>query len=83
MAVMDGLEFGVNGIIAIFIFIIFFSALAPSVIGYIQNNSSSIGLSETTILIFSLLGLIFVLGIFMKLWKKITGEDDERPRIVG
>lgn len=80
MGVTDTLTFAVEGIIAIFIFIIFFSALAPSVIGYIQNNSSTIGLPEVTILIFSLLAMLFVLGIFMRLWKKLTEPD--RPEIM-
>ncbi len=80
MGFSETLSFGIEGIIGIFIFIIFFSALAPSVIGHIQNNSSSIGLPEATILIFSLLALLFVLGVFMRMWKKLT--QPERPEFV-
>ena len=39
MSFSETVSFGIEGIIGIFIFIIFFGALAPSVIGYIQNNS--------------------------------------------
>lgn len=80
MSFSETVAFGIEGIIGIFIFIIFFGALAPSVIGYIQNNSSVIGLPEVTILIFSLLGLLFVLGVFMRMWKKLT--QPERPEFV-
>ena len=83
MGLNDALTFGIEGVIGIFIFIIFFSSLAPSVIGYINNNSSVIGLPEATILIFSLLALVFVLGIFMMLWKKITGQDQQPPQYGG
>jgi hypothetical protein len=54
--------------------------MAPSVIGTIQNNSTVMGLPEVTILIFSLLGLLFVLGLFMKMWKKLTEPD--RPEMI-
>jgi hypothetical protein len=80
MGVNETLTFAVEGIIAIFIFIIFFTALAPSVIGYIQNNSETLGLPEVTILIFSLLAMLFVLGIFMQMWKKLT--EPERPQVM-
>jgi hypothetical protein len=79
MSFSETVSFGIEGIIGIFIFIIFFGALAPSVIGYIQNNSASIGLPEATILVFSLIALLFVLGVFMKLWKKLTQPD--RPQM--
>lgn len=75
MGLADALNFGIEGIMGIFIFVIFFSALAPTVVDYINNNSASIGLPQATILIFSLLVLVFVLGIFMRLWKKITSPD--------
>ena len=80
MGVSETLTFGVEAVIAIFIFTIFFSAMAPSVIGTIQNNSTVMGLPEVTILIFSLLGLLFVLGLFMKMWKKLTEPD--RPEMI-
>jgi uncharacterized membrane protein len=75
MGLSDALSFGIEGIIGIFIFIIFFTALAPTVIDYINNNSTVIGLPQATILIFSLLSLVFVVGIFMMMWKKITQPD--------
>ena len=80
MSVSDTLTFGIEAVIAIFIFIIFFSALAPTVIGYIQNNSDVLGLPEVTILIFSLLAMVFVLGLFMRMWKKLT--EPERPMVM-
>ena len=79
MSFSETVAFGIEGIIGIFIFIVFFGALAPSVIGHIQNNSAVIGLPEVTILIFSLLGLLFVLGVFMRMWKKLTSPD--RPQM--
>jgi hypothetical protein len=75
MGLNDALSFGIEGVIGIFIFIIFFTALAPTVIDYINNNSTVIGLPQATILIFSLLAIVFVIGIFMMLWKKITTPD--------
>ena len=77
MGLGDALNFGIEGVMGIFIFVIFFTALAPSVIDYINNNSTTIGLPQATILIFSLLVIVFVMGIFMRLWKKIT--EPERP----
>ena len=77
MGLTDALTFGIEGIMAIFIFIIFFTALAPTVIDYINNNSTVLGLPQVTILVFSLLALIFVLGIFMMMWKKVTGQDNQ------
>jgi hypothetical protein len=76
----DTVGFGIEGIIGIFIFVIFFGAMAPSVIGHIQNNSSVIGLPEATILVFSLLVILFVLGVFMRMWKKLT--QPERPEMM-
>jgi hypothetical protein len=81
MGFSDTLTFGIEGLMGIFIFIIFFSALAPTVIGYIQNNSSVIGLPTMTSLVFSLLALVFVLGVFMQLWKRLT--EPERPQYYG
>jgi hypothetical protein len=83
MGLTDALNFGIEGIMGIFIFIIFFTALAPTVIDYINNNSTSIGLPQVTILVFSLLALIFVLGIFMMMWKKVTGQDNQPPQQYG
>ncbi len=80
MGVTETLTFGIEAIIGIFIFIIFFSAMSPVVIETIQNNSASMGLPEVTILVFSLLAMLFVLGMFMKLWKKLTEPD--RPEIM-
>lgn len=81
MGLNDALSFGIEGVIGIFVFIIFFTALAPTVIDYINNNSTVIGLSQATILIFSLLALVFVIGIFMMLWKKIT--EPQQPQYGG
>ena len=81
MGFSDTISFGIEGIMGIFIFIIFFSAIAPSVIGYINNNSSVIGLPDATILIFSLLAIIFIMGVFMRMWKKLTEPD--QPRVYG
>lgn len=81
MGLSDALSFGIEGIIGIFIFVVMFSAIAPSVIDYINNNSTVIGLPQATILIVSLLVLVFVLGIFMMMWKKIT--QPEQPQYGG
>jgi len=77
----ETLTYGIEAIIGIFIFFIIFTAFLPTLIGYIQNNSSVLGLPEATILIVSLFGLLFVLGVFMKLWKKLTEPD--RPQVYG
>jgi len=81
MAFSDTLTFGIEAVMGIFIFFILFTALLPTIIGYIQNNSTTLGLPEATILIVSLLGLVFVLGVFMMLWKKLT--QPERPQVYG
>ena len=81
MGFNETLTFGIEAIIGIFIFFIIFTAFLPTLIGYIQNNSSVLGLPEATILIVSLFGLLFVLGVFMKLWKKLTEPD--RPQVYG
>lgn len=75
MGVTDSLTFGVEAVIGILIFVIFFTALAPTVIETINNNSTVIGLPQATILIFSLLLLVFVAGLAMKMWKKLTGQE--------
>ena len=79
MGMSDTLTFAIEGMVGTFIFIIFFSALAPTMFEYINNNSTVIGLPSATILVISLLVLLFVLGLFMKLWKKLTQPD--RPEI--
>jgi len=79
MGFSDSLTLGIEIVMGILIFLAFLTALAPTVIGLIQNNSTVIGLPEVTLLVFSLLGLIFVMGAFMKLWKKLTEPD--RPEI--
>lgn len=78
MGITDALTMGMEGVISIFIFLILFGALLPTIIGTIEN-SSGVGLPQVTILIVSLLGLIFVVGVFMRLYKKITEPD--RPEI--
>jgi divalent metal cation (Fe/Co/Zn/Cd) transporter len=75
MGFSDSLTFAVEAIIGVMIFVIFFSALAPTVIGTINNNSSYIGLPQATILIFSLILLVFVAGIAMRIWKKLSGQE--------
>jgi len=81
--VSESLSFGVEAIIGIFIFFILFTSLLPTIIDYINNNSSSLGLPQATILIVSLFGLIFVAGIMLKFWNKITGKDNEPPQYGG
>ena len=66
-----------EGIMGAFIVVIFFTALAPTVIEYINNNSTVIGLPQATILIFSLIVIVFVIGIIMRIWKSFT--EPERP----
>ena len=79
MGMSDTLTFAIEGVVGLFIFIIFFSALAPTLFEYINNNSTVIGLPSVTILIVSLMVLLFALGIFMKFWKMLT--QPERPEI--
>ena len=81
--VSESLSFGVEAIIGIFIFFILFTSLLPTIIDYINNNSSSLGLPQATILIVSLFGLILVAGIMLKFWNKITGKDNEPPQYGG
>jgi F0F1-type ATP synthase assembly protein I len=78
MGISSALTMGMEGIISIFIFLILFGALLPSIIDTI-NNTSGLGLPQVTILIVSLLGLIFVVGVFMRVYKTITEPD--RPEI--
>jgi len=75
----EALEYGMTLVVGILIFVIFFSALAPTIIEYINNNSASIGLPQVTILFFSLLVVFFVMGGMIKFWRKVTGPD--MPRV--
>jgi len=79
MGMSETLTFAIEGVVGLFIFIIFFGALAPTLFEYINNNSTVIGLPSVTILIVSLMVLLFALGIFMKFWKMLT--QPERPEI--
>lgn len=79
MGFSDTVTMMIEGVIGLFIFIIFYSALAPTIIEYINNNSTVIGLPSVTILIISLLVLLFALGLFMRFWKQLTSPD--RPEI--
>jgi membrane protein DedA with SNARE-associated domain len=81
MGLSDAATYAIEGLMGIFIFVIFFTAIAPSIIDTINNNSTVIGLPQATILIVSLLLLFFVLGIFMNMWKKITQPD--QPQMGG
>ena len=73
--ISESVSFGVEAVIGIFIFFIIFTAFLPTIIDYINNNSASIGLPQVTILIVSLFGLVFVAGILLKFWDKVTGKD--------
>lgn len=75
MGLEGAVEYIIGGVIAIFIITIFFTALAPSVIDYINNNSTVIGLPQATILIFTLIPLAVVVGMFMMFWRKINSPD--------
>ena len=74
----DALGFGMEYIVGILIFVVFFSALAPTIIDYINNNSASIGLPQVAILFLSLMVVFFILGGLMKFWRKVTGPDQPR-----
>lgn len=80
--ITDALTFGIEGVIGTFIFLIVFTAFLPSIIDTI-NNGSGFGLPQATILIVSLIGLIFVAGIALRIWKKVTGQDNEQPGMGG
>lgn len=80
MAIGNTISLVMEGIMGSFIVIIFFTALAPTVIEYINNNSTVIGMPQATILIFSLIVIVFVIGIIMKIWKSFT--EPERPTMV-
>jgi hypothetical protein len=75
MGLEGAVEYVIGGVIAIFIITIFFTALAPSIIDTINNGGSSIGLPSATILIFTLIPLAVVVGIFMMFWRKINSPD--------
>ena len=79
MSFTDSLTFGIEAMVGILIFVAFFSGLAPTVIGLIQNAGDSIGMGGTTILVFSLFVLIVVVATALKLFKKFTEPD--RPEI--
>ena len=79
MALGDSINLVIEGIMGIFICVIFFTAIAPTVIDYINNNSASIGMPQATILIFSLIVIVVVLGIIMRIWKSFT--EPEQPRM--
>lgn len=74
--VSESVSFGVEAIIGIFIFFIIFTAFLPTLIDYINNNSGVLGLPQVTILLVSLFGLIFVAGMLLKFWDKLTGKDN-------
>lgn len=76
--VSESVSFGVEAIIGIFIFFIIFTAFLPTIIDYINNNSTVIGLPQVTILIVSLFGLVFVAGILLKFWNKVSGNDQSQ-----
>ena len=80
MGLTDGLTMAIEGIMAIFIFSIFFTALLPSIIDTI-NNGTGVGMPEATILIVSLILIVFVVGIVMRLYKNITQPD--QPQMGG
>jgi len=79
MGMSETMTFAIEGVIGLFIFVVFFSAIGPTIIGYINNNSDVIGLSSVTVLVISLFVLLFALGLFMKFWKMLTQPD--RPEI--
>ena len=74
--VSESVSFGVEAIIGIFIFFILFTSFLPTIIDYINNNSTIIGLPQATILVVSLFGLLFVAGMALKMWNKVTGKDN-------
>jgi len=71
MGVTNAAKIATEGIIAIFLITIFFTALIPSIIDMI-NNTPSIGMPQATILIVSLLLLFVVLGITLMIFNEIT-----------
>jgi len=79
MALGNSISLVIEGIMAIFIIVIMFTALAPTVIDYINNNSASIGMPQATILIFSLIVIVVVIGITLRIWKSLT--EPEQPRM--
>ena len=82
MGMTDALTFGIEGVIGIFIFMVLFTALLPMIIDTI-NNGSGVGMPGVTILIVSLLGLIFVAGVLLRMWKKVTGQDEQPSQLGG
>jgi xanthine/uracil/vitamin C permease (AzgA family) len=74
--ISESVGFAVEAIIGIFIFFILFSVFLPMIIDTINNNSTTIGMPQATILVVSLLGLIFVAGLMLKFWDKVTGKDN-------
>ncbi len=78
MGLGDSVNLTIELVMGFFIVLIFFSALAPTIIEYINNNSTSIGMPQATILIFSLIVLAFIIGGVMKVWKSFTEPDRSR-----
>ena len=79
MALGNSVNLVIESIFAVFIIVIFFTALAPTIIDYINNNSASIGLPQATILIFSLIVIVVVMGFILRIWKNLT--EPEQPRM--
>ena len=74
MGLTDAATMAIEALMAIFIFSIFFTALLPSIIDTI-NNGTGVGLPEATILIVSLMLVLFVVGIIMNLYKQISNPS--------
>jgi uncharacterized membrane protein YozB (DUF420 family) len=80
MGAIEGVEFGAELIIGAFILVIFLGSMFTPLSEQVTNSGIAFG--STIILFFQLIALIFILAGVMKLWKKITGEDD-RPQFEG
>jgi hypothetical protein len=62
MSFSDGLNFGIEAIMGIFIFVIFFTAIAPTAIEFVNNNTGSIVMASAVVLLIGLFVVVLVMG---------------------
>lgn len=79
MGFTDSLNLGIETIFGILIFAALFVAIMPTAIEYVENAGAAVGMPSTVILVMSLMLLAFVVGAFLKMFKKVSEPD--RPEI--
>jgi hypothetical protein len=79
MGFTDSLNLSIEVLFGILIFSALFVAIMPTAIEYVENASASVGMPATVTLVMSLILLAFVVGAFLKMFKKVSEPD--RPEI--